>query len=180
MNAGTPHFTVSLNVAVCCTWLAPDPDVPVTVTVAVTGGGVEDDPPPPQPVKRLSPITLTASRISNCTLRRFFQPSKQSAAASVAPGKSGLELGRTAAVVADVVTVSVVVAAAVPFGVTVAGEKLHDAPVGSPEQVNETAVSKPFCGVTDTVVWTLCPAVTVSDDGEAATVKSGVVTGVMV
>ena len=81
---------------------------------------------------------------------------------------------RTAAIDADVETVSVVVDAEVPEGVTVAGEKLHDAPVGSPEQVNVTAEVKPFCGVTDTVAVPFCPAVMVSEEGEAATVKLGV------
>ena len=97
----TLQFTVSENVAVFCSALAPVPDVPVTVTVDVTGVVlvvvVEDD--PPQPVNRPSPIALTASRISSCTSRRLFQPRKQSAAASVAPGRNGLELRRTAAIV---------------------------------------------------------------------------------
>lgn len=165
-----------------CSALAPVPDVPVTVTVDVTGVVlvvvVEDD--PPQPVNRPSPIALTASRISSCTPRRFFQPRKQSAAASVAPGRNGLELRRTAAIDADVVTVSVVVDAVVPEGVTVDGEKLHEAPLGSPEQVNITAEAKPFCGVTDTVVVPLFPAVMVRDDGEAVTAKSGVPAELMV
>ena len=51
------------NVAVFCSALAPVPDVPVTVTVDVTGVVlvvvVEDD--PPQPVNRPNPITLTAN-----------------------------------------------------------------------------------------------------------------------
>ena len=56
-------MTVSENVAVFCSALAPVPDVPVTVTVDVTGVVlvvvVEDD--PPQPVNRPNPITLTAN-----------------------------------------------------------------------------------------------------------------------
>ena len=77
----------------------------------------------------------------------------------------------------DVVTVSVVEATP-PDGVTVWGEKLHDAPEGNPEQLNETVELNPCSGVTETVVVPLCPAVTVSDAGEAATVKSGV-TGIV-
>jgi len=66
-----------------------------------------------------------------------------------------------------------VVDAAVPDGVTVAGAKLHVAPTGRPEQVNETAESNPFTGVTVIVAVPAAPEVTVSDAGEAATVKSG-------
>jgi hypothetical protein len=45
---------------------------------------------------------------------------------------------------AEVVTVSVVVAADGLVGVTVEGEKLHVAPEGRPEQANETAAANPF------------------------------------
>ena len=68
-------------------------------------------------------------------------------------------------------TVSVVVEAAVPDGVTVAGEKLHEAPEGNPEQANETAELKPPTGATETVVVALLPADTVCDAGDAATPK---------
>jgi hypothetical protein len=54
-------------------------------------------------------------------------------------------------VVAEVAIVSVVEADA-PEGVTVAGEKLHDAPVGSPEQVKETPELNPFAAVTEIAV----------------------------
>ena len=78
---------------------------------------------------------------------------------------------RNAAVVAAVVTVSVVEVTA-PDGVTVAGAKLHDAPEGNPEQLNETAESNPFSGVTEIAAVPLCPAVTVRGAEEAATEKS--------
>lgn len=68
---------------------------------------------------------------------------------------------------------SVVVEAVVPEGVMVAGEKLHEALVGSPEQLNVTAALKPFAAVTETVVVPLLPAVTIKDPGEAVSVKSG-------
>lgn len=60
-------MTVNEKVAVLCTRLDPDPDVPVTVTVDVTGFVVPvvvvvDVEDLPQPVNRLSPMTLTASR----------------------------------------------------------------------------------------------------------------------
>jgi hypothetical protein len=45
-----------------------------------------------------------------------------------------------------------VVVAAVPAGVTVAGEKLQDAPEGRPEQLNVTAELKPLAGVIDIAV----------------------------
>lgn len=77
------------------------------------------------------------------------------------------------AIDAEVFTVSVVEAAA-PEGATVAGEKLHDAPAGNPElQISNTDELKLFTGVIDIVVVALCPAITVNDAGEAATVKSG-------
>ena len=78
---------------------------------------------------------------------------------------------RSAAIEAEVVTVSVVVAAA-PEGVTVAGEKEHDAPDGSPEQLNDTAELKPFWGVTVMDVVPVWPAVTESDETDAAKEKS--------
>lgn len=66
-----------------------------------------------------------------------------------------------------------VVEAAAPAGVTVAGEKPHDAPEGNPEQLNETAELNPFTGVTVNLVAPFCPAVTVNAVGLAAKVKSG-------
>ena len=62
-----------------------------------------------------------------------------------------------------------------PAAFTVAGAKLHVAPVGRPEQVNPTVEveEKPFSGVTVTVSVPLLPAVTESVAGEAPSVKSG-------
>ena len=101
---------------------------------------------------------------------RLFQPMQHTSAASAPIGNSGLRGRRKAAIEAEVVTVSVVETAA-PEGVTVAGEKLHDAPEGSPEQLNETAASKPFAGVTEMEVFPLWPAVTVNDAGDAPSEK---------
>ena len=92
--------------------------------------------------------------------------------ASAEPGNNGLGMLRSAAVVVDVVTVSVVEAVP-PEGVTVDGEKLHEAPEGNPEQLKETAELKPLRGETVREVVPLCPAVTVNDAGEAAMEKSG-------
>jgi hypothetical protein len=83
------YCTVSENVFVSCTRLNPDPDVPVAVTVDVTGVVVVvvvDDDAPPQRVKRLSPIPLAASNSIGSRLRRFFQPRKQSAAGARGTG----------------------------------------------------------------------------------------------
>lgn len=77
---------------------------------------------------------------------------------------------RTAAVTDGIVTVSAVEATA-PSGVTVAGEKLHEAPSGSPEQLNETAEAKPFSGITETVVVPLYPSIMSSEAGYIATAK---------
>jgi hypothetical protein len=153
-----------------------DPDVAVTVTVEVTGVDPEPPPlpppPPPQPLNRLRPTTLTVSRRSICKRHRFFQPKQHSATASAAAGNSWRWLRARAGVVEEVATVSVVEAAA-PDGVTVAGEKLHDAPAGKPEQANVTLELNPPSSCTVMVVVPLCPAWTETDAGLIATVKSG-------
>ena len=110
----------------------------------------------------------------NCTRRRFLKPMKQSAIASVAPpGNSGLEFWRRALTDDGAETVSVEVAAVVPDGVTVAGEKLQDAPEGNPEQLKVVAEAKPFCGATEIMAVPLCPGAMVSDDGDTVTEKFG-------
>jgi hypothetical protein len=83
-----------------------------------------------------------------------------------------LEPEREASSNGVVVMVSVDVATE-PEGVTVAGEKVHDAHEGNPEQVREVSAANPFCGVTSTVVVPLVPAATASDAGETATEKLG-------
>jgi len=127
---------------------------------------------PPQPFKRHRPATLTARSSSNCRFCRFLHPMKHSAAASTEPGNSGAEFRCRAAVVADVLTVSTVDTGA-PDGVTVAGEKLHEAPAGRPVQLKPTAELNPFDGVTVTVAVLLRPAVKVVAVGEVTTEKSG-------
>src|SRR5271168_2888100 len=63
-----------------------------------------------------------------------------------------------------------------PVDVTVAGEKLHVALLGRPEQVKYTVAVgvNPFCGVNVTVSVPLLPAFTVSDATETPSAKSGV------
>src|ERR1700690_4497114 len=104
---------------------------------------------------RPRPAALTIRSRSISKRPRFFKPKQHRIAASVAVGKSALLFRCRAAVVAAVAIVSVV--EVVVGGVTVCGEKLHDAPVGSTEQLNETAELNPFSGLTDTVAVPLCP-----------------------
>ena len=75
------------------------------------------------------------------------------------------------AAVVVVAMVSVVVAAVPPEGVTFVGEKLHDAPVGRPEQTKVTVESNPPDGVIVIVVVALLPAITVADEGLTAMEK---------
>jgi hypothetical protein len=91
----------------------------------------------------------------------------------VPPRNSWREFWRTTLEAAAVVETVSVVEAAAPDGVTVVGEKLHEAPDGSPEQLNETAEANSLCGVTVTVVFPGCPYEMVRDVGDAATEKSG-------
>ena len=98
-------------------------------------GAVDDE---PQPLSRLIPTTLDAMSSDNRIRLCFLRPKQQRANATADPGNSGFELRRSAADFAEVVTVRVVEAGP-PKGVRFCGEKLHDAPTGDPEQLNETA-----------------------------------------
>lgn len=73
--------------------------------------------------------------------------------------------------VGDVLTVTVV-AIGPPFGITVAGEKLQEAPVGNPEQLNETTELKPFTGINEREKEPLCPALMVNEEDDTVTEKS--------
>jgi hypothetical protein len=168
-------LTVSEKVVACCS----EPDVAVTLTVAVTGGGGVDDPleedppePPPHPLSGHRTATLNASSNSSWNRDRFLKKTQASASARNERGSNGLDLCCTAAAVVGAVIVTVVEIGE-PDGVTVAGEKVHAVPEGSPEQTNETATSNPFSGVTDIETDPLCPAITVRAEGEAAREKSG-------
>ena len=101
------------------------------------------------------------------------RPIQHKTAAKATTGSSEL---RFAAVAVDVPRVRVVDAGE-SCGVTVAGEKLQEAPAGNPEQLNETTELKPFTGETVIAIWPLPPAGTVNEPGEAAREKSG---GIMI
>ena len=137
-----------------------------------------DDPllPPPHPLSRLRPSATVASISNARTLCRLLQPTQQHRMVDNTipyPGNGRTVLERALLAVEDAETVSAVVTAAAPDGVTVDGEKLHDVPDGCPEHEKETWASKPFCGVTVTVAAPLWPEAMVNADGEMETVKLG-------
>ena len=119
----------------------------------------------------LGPANFTERNI--CVPRRRFQPKKQNVSAKAELGSDGPELGREAAAVAVAVVTVMVADATVPDGVTGVGEKVHDAPAGSPAQLNETADANPFSGATRTVAVPLCPAGMLRDVGDRAMEKLG-------
>jgi len=127
---------------------------------------------PPHPFMKQTPAAHTASRTRICKRRRFFQPIKQNAAASIEPGTNGL--CGCSFVAVDVLEMVSMVEVVPLAGVTVAGAKLHEVPVGSPEQLNATMLLKLFCGTIDTVVVPGVPGATLKDVGDAEIEKSAV------
>jgi len=113
-----------------------EPSCALTVTVDTIGWVVtlNDADGPEQPVHKLSPTATNASRIVKP--RRFFQPNTQMVRANMEPGSNGV-VSRRDAVVVDVFMVSVVEVGPADR-LTACGEKLHEAPAGRPEQLNET------------------------------------------
>ena len=89
-----------------------------------------------------------------------------------AAGNGRVVPGRTLPAEADSETVSVVVMAE-PDGVTVDGEKLHDALVGWPVHAKDVWAAKPVCGVIVTVADPFWPDAILMDDGEIEIVKVG-------
>src|ERR1035438_1202784 len=146
---------------------ARSPCAAITLTVAWVGEGTLA----PQPMQRPAPNMATAST-SICKPRRLRQPKQQRETASAEPGNNALEPEREASCIGVVAIVSVDEAIE-PEGVTVDGEKVHDAHEGNPAQVREVSAANPFCGVTSTVVVPLAPAAMVSDAGETSTEKLG-------
>ena len=151
-----------------------DPAVAVTVTAEVTGGvvfaGAPEEEPPPQPLSKDRPAANTTSTHRDSQRRRFFHQSPPSESTRTDGGNSGAGPVGRAAVAEGAVIVTVVETGPLE-GVTVAGEKLQDAPVGKPEQLKDTAALNPLRGVTEIVTEALCPGATVRDVADGAIVK---------
>lgn len=163
----------------CESAVAPEPEVAVTITALVPAGVPElplDPPPllleegplPPQPAA--IPATPARSSRQMRLDTRFPLLKKKRAQAAVSPPPAKGQ-SRKLLVGAVVAMVRLVVAAAVPLSVSLAGENEQVASLGSPEQEKETAWLKPFVGVTLRVVEPLWPGVTESVVGLALTVK---------
>lgn len=148
--------------------LVPEPDVAVTVTVLapagvpgfVTGGGVLLPLLPP-PHAIIPIVGRVQSKTSISPRRRFLyrNGNKRNPAANVPPAQPDIlsDACLLCALGAVAVIVNVVLTAAVPFGVTVAGEKLQVASLGRPEQAKLTAALNPLIGVTDRPIVPLWP-----------------------
>jgi hypothetical protein len=145
----------------------------VTVTVELIGPDVPDEPPevelPPQPLSRRIPTALNPR--NNGRKRRLFQKTPKSPHAAITSGYKGRIKRLSAPVRGAVVTVSAVVALP-PEGTTVAGEKLHDAPAGSPEHANVAGELNPLRAAIVTLVVPVWPALTVIVAELIATLKS--------
>ena len=146
------------------------PAVAVTVVVVVTGCLVCFEELPPHAVKKQP---TPRSRTRPAITRRLRKPKQRTRQTSTPPPRrSGEAPGWSAAAVPEYVTESAVEFDPPTAGVTVAGEKEHDAPEGNPEQANETGALKPFSGETLTVAVPGVVAVAVTEPGLTATEKS--------
>jgi hypothetical protein len=167
--AQADQFMVSKTVAVGCR----DPELAVTVTVALTGVGVGDGvfPPPLQALAspRHAQAAIKGSQRNKCRLLR--PKESQITTASTGTGSSVTNPGGRAEAVAEAVIVSVTFAAWPD--VIEDGLKEHEVPAGSPEQMNVTAELKPFCGVTVSVTVPCPPVFTVSEVGDALSENEG-------
>lgn len=144
--------------------------------VGVGGGFCPPPPPPlPDPPHALSEnrptVTATMKSENNCG-HRFLKPNQPRASATEVTGTKGIRAGPLLLTFELVATVKVVEIDAPP-GVTVEGEKLHDAPAGSPEHANDTAWLNPLSGAMLTWVVAVPPPVTVKEVGDSVSVKSG-------
>ena len=137
-------------VAVCTS----DPELAVTVTVAVVGGGGFEPPllppPPHAEIAKRQPERRNAE-VDQATRRRFLQTSPQQTTASMVPGENGLPAGWAFDADALMAIVSCVVIE-LADGVTLDGLKAHVAPGGRPEQAKVTPAPNPCCGVTVRVI----------------------------
>ena len=119
-------------------------------------------PPPPQALIKPNPARHAQSGKNLSHFRCRFQPRQPTSAASAAPGSKGFDL---LAEVTGTVTVICVVVDAVADGVTVWGEKAHEAAIGTFQHVKAICWLYPFTGVTVMIALTLLPAATVSAVG---------------
>jgi hypothetical protein len=135
-------------VPVCCS----DPEVAVTVTVALIGWVCwpDEEPLPPQPETGAKPANVNKTK--STILSRFlrFQPNRKTAAANAASGANGADR-RSSAPMVELAAMVSWVEAALPDGVTCCGLKLHVAPAGRPLHAKVTAELNPLAGVTVTV-----------------------------
>lgn len=177
-----------MNVVVCDV----EPAVAVMVTVEVPDGvpvlppALEEPELPPHPANPRIVTVSTPTEASSPNRNPGFHPSashrtnsidrptSESRTVATSKGAIGQRCSRVGEIIplrADVVIVIVVVEVPVPVGVTVAGLKLHEAPVGSPEQVKLTGWLNPPLGVTLTELVAELPAATVALVELAASVK---------
>lgn len=155
----------------CCR----DPDVAVTVIMAVVAVGECGVDCAPQPLSRLSPIMLTVNSNSICIRRRFFHPKQHKRAARAASGNSGRPpWPRVEADVEEAVSVRVDCTLPFALGVIEVGESVAVTPAGRPETLRLTAELKLFVLVIVIVLVPLLPWSMVNAAGEAPRVKLGV------
>lgn len=120
--------------------VVPVPDVAVMVTVLVPAGVPDGffDEPPPQPLA-IPPMPSNRRARASRPGRRLHPLTKNKPRAKAIPPPANGQGLRFLLLAAVVVIVIVLLLAAVPLGVTDAGEKLHAAPLGNPEHENEVA-----------------------------------------
>lgn len=142
----------------------------MTVTEYVPAGVLFS--PPAVPLQALiATVASVANSIERETRRRLLRLRFRRPTIGISSNVNELP-ARTTAAFTLLWIVIVVVEAAVPFGVTVAGLKEHVEFAGRFEHVKVVAALKPFTGVTVTVVVAGVPAVTDALAGETESVKS--------
>ena len=145
------------------------------MTVEVTGGfvfaGALVEEPPPHPLSKDRPATQAANMLTDSQRRRFFHQSPPSESTRTVGGNNGPGPVERAAFEEGAVIVTVVETGP-PEGVTVGGEKLHEAPTGNPKQLKDTAALNPFRGVSEIDTEALSPAANVTDVVDGAIVNS--------
>jgi hypothetical protein len=149
----------------------PDEELPLATPL-------DEPPPPPQLPRTMAQSRSTVQRISGerdaCVnmgrARRSAANGSRIPANTIPPLAQG---ANTLAVAAVVLMVSLSVTA-LPLTVAVVGENVQVAPLGSPEQLNETLASNPPLGVSVNVVVADFPGITVAAALEAVSANEGV------